>query len=357
MKMWNGFFRRQPPRLNFTIGALLLVLIWRLDLLTSTQVSMSILYLIPIGYVAWFCGGPWSYLMALIAAAAWLHVDIELNHPSSHWIIPYWNATVRLGFFLIVTALAGLTQRLRRLNDIERESSRLKSDMMSLVTHEFGNSLTTMRLALALVRESEGEGSEVERADHCDVMDRVIAHLSAATANFLNLNRLEEGRFRPQFSRTPLRTVIHEALALLEPIVESKKTALRLEFPSEGVPVHADPDALSVVMTNLIGNAFKYTPDGGTVTIRITIERMAPATALVSVKDTGIGIAPEDRKKILSGDYRTSEARRVAKGHGVGLRVVSDLLESQGSELGVDSELGKGSRFFFRLPLWEEAAG
>jgi signal transduction histidine kinase len=118
--------------------------------------------------------------------------------------------------------------------------------------------------------------------------------------------------------------------------------------------VRADPEALSVVMANLIGNAFKYTADGGVVTIRISVERTAPARALVSVEDTGIGIAPEDRDRILSGDYRTGEARRVAKGYGVGLRVVSELLESQGSALGLESEAGKGSRFFFRLPLWEE---
>jgi signal transduction histidine kinase len=356
MKTWNDFFRRQSPVLNFAIGAVLLALIWRLDLLTSAQVSMSILYLIPIGFVAWFCSDPWPYVMAFLAAAAWLHADIALYRPASHWIIPYWNAVVRLGFFLIVTALAGLTKRLRRLNDIEHESSRLKSDMVSLVTHEFGNALTTLRLALTLVRESEGEASAIERAEDCDVMERVIMHLSTVTTNFLNLNRLENGRFRAQFSRTPLRTVIHAALALLEPIFESKKISLQLEFPSTGVPVRADPEALSVVMANLIGNAFKYTPEGGRVTIRITVEPLSPATAVVSVKDTGIGIASEDRAKILSGNYRTREAQRVAKGYGVGLRVVSELLEVQGTTLGVDSELGKGSRFYFRLPLWEEAA-
>ena len=353
MNLMNDFFRRQPPSLNFLIGTLLLALIWRIDILTPAQVSMAVFYLIPIGFVAWFCGGRWPYLMAFLAAAAWLYADIKVSHPASHWIIPYWNAAVRLGFFLIVTALATLTRRLRRLNDIEREASQLKSDMMSLVTHEFGNSLTTMRLALALLRESGADGSEAERADHCDVLERVIAHLSAATANFLNLNRLDAGGFRPQFSRTPLRTLVNEALALLEPVIESKKVALRLDFPSEGVPVRADPDALSVVMTNLIGNAFKYTPDGGSVAIRISVEQGSPAKALVSVDDTGIGIAPEDQRKILSGDYRTREARRVAKGYGVGLKVVSELLESQGSALGVESEPGKGSRFYFRLPLWE----
>ena len=354
MKNWSDFLRRQSPLLNLAIGATLLVLVWRLDLLAKSQVSLAVFYLIPIGYVSWFCGEPWSYLTAFLSAAAWLHADLALGHRYSHWSTAYWSAAARLGFFLVFTALSGLIQRLRRLNDVEREASQLKSDMVSLVSHEFGNSLTTLRLALTLLKETNGEGAEAERAEHYAVLERVIAHLSATSENFLNLNRLAGGRFIPRLTLTRLRSVTREALSLLEPQIERRNVGVRLDFPPMGVPVRADPDALSVVMTNLIGNAFKYTPDGGTITVRISIEDTVPATALVSVEDTGIGIAAEDREKILSGHYRTSEARRVAKGYGVGLRVVSELLESQGSALGVESEPGKGSRFFFRLPVWEE---
>lgn len=358
MKVLNEFFRRRAPFVIFLLGTLLLALVWRLDLFTSTQVSMAIFYLLPIGFVAWYAGVPWSYLTAFLSAVAWFESDVELHHLQlyHHWRIPFWNALVRLGFFLIVTAMAGLMQRLRRLNDVERESSRLKSDMVALVSHEFGNALTTLRLALTLLRETKGAEAEAERAEHYAVLERVIAHLQATTANFLNLNRLEGGRFRPQLRLTRLRSVARDALSLLEPMIDDRDVSVQLDFPSKAVPVRADPDALSVVMTNLIGNAFKYTPEGGAVTIRISLEKTAPLSALVSVEDTGIGIAPEDLKRILSGDYRTREAKRIAKGYGVGLRVVSELLASQGSALGVESRLGKGSRFFFSLPLWDEPA-
>ncbi|MFI5348340.1 MAG: sensor histidine kinase [Elusimicrobiota bacterium] len=349
----SDFLRRRSPLLNLAIGAALLALVWRLDLMAKSQVSLAVFYLIPIGYVSWFCGAPWSYVTALLSAAAWLHADILLGHERSGLAIALWSAAARLGFFLIFTVLSGLIQRLRRLNDIEREASKLKSDMVSLVSHEFGNSLTTLRLALTLLRESTGD-DEAERAEHYAVLERVIAHLSATSANFLNLNRLVGGHFQPHLKLTRLRSVAREALALLEPAVERRNVKLVTDFPSVGAPVRADPDAMSIVMTNLIGNAFKYTPDGGTITVRISIEGTPPAAALVSVEDTGIGIAPEDLKKILSGHYRTREAKRIAKGYGVGLRVVSELLESQGSALGVESEPGKGSRFFFRLPMWED---
>ena len=360
MKALDAFFRRLAPLQNFAVGLVLLAVIWRLDHLASAQLNTTIFYLIPIGFVAWFAGGSWScgtaLIATLLAVEARHQADAASGRVYASWFIPYWNAAVRLGFYMIVPALSGVMNRLRRLNEIEREASQLKSDMVSFVSHEFGNSLTTMRLALTLLREAQGENAAAEREESCAVLDRVVAHLGATTANFLDLNKLAGGKYKPDLRRTPMRTVAHEALALLEPVIENKKVALRIDFPSVGVPVRADPEALSVVMTNLIGNAFKYTPDGGTITIRISVEKTPAANAFVSVEDTGIGIAPEDRMKILSGDYRTREAGRVAKGYGVGLKVVRELLESQGSTLGVESDAGKGSRFFFRLPLWEESA-
>jgi signal transduction histidine kinase len=135
------------------------------------------------------------------------------------------------------------------------------------------------------------------------------------------------------------------------PVVESKKVELRLDLPPHPVPAKADPDALSVIMTNLVGNAFKYTPAGGTVTVRV---EAGPDTALVSVEDTGIGIPKADQERVASGFYRAEGGRRTAKGFGVGLKVTRELLESQGSRLEIESEPGRGSKFSFSLPLWKD---
>ena len=353
----NALLRRLPRPAHIVIGAVLLLAVWQLDYQTSPQISFAVFYLIPIGYVAWYGGEPWSYATALLSAAAWLNADIHdiAQHGGyESWQVLYMGAAARLGFFLVVTLLAGLIERLRRLNDVEREASQLKTDMVSLVSHEFGNALTTLRLVVTLLKET-ADGAAAERSEHYAVLERVIAHLSLTTANFLNLNRMSEGRYVPQLRLTRMRSVAREALTLLEPSIEQRNISVVLDFPPKGVPVRADPDAMSVVMTNLLGNAFKYTEDGGTVTVRIAVDEAA-SSVLVSVEDTGIGIAPEDREKILTSSYRATAASRVAKGYGVGLKVVRNLLKSQGSTLGVESELGRGSRFFFRLPLWIEPA-
>ena len=336
---------------NFATGLALTAVIWWIDRLAPPQVSMSIFYLLPIGFVSWFCGGAWAYASSIICAAAWFQAERSAEVVFTHSVIPYWNALVRFGYFTIMVALSQLVIRLRHLSEHEQKVSELKSNMISLVSHEFGNSLTILKLSLTLLEESHGDVDDAKKQRCYSNLNRVYTHLSGAVANFLNLNRIESGRFIPHMGETALRTVVHSAVAQLGPLIETKNLELRLDFPPERVPVKADPDALSVVMTNLIGNAIKYTPAGGKVTVRIVSEA-ASGTALVSVEDTGIGIPEADQLMITSGFYRAEGGRKEAKGFGVGLNVTHELLKSQGARLEIKSEPGHGSKFFFRLPLW-----
>ncbi len=343
---------RIPVALHLFIGLVLLGVLWSFDKFLDLHIGLSIFYLIPIGYICWFCGSGWGYAMAILSAAAWLDNDLVLGRTHSS-LLPLWNAGVRLGFFVIIAGLTNLTLRLRRLNEAERQVSELKSDLVSLVSHEFGNSLTIYRLGLTLLRESEPQPS-AERLQHYAMLERVFAHLSSAVANFLNLNRIESGRFVPHIRKTSLRAQVHGVIALQEPICVDKRISLTTSMPPGPLLVAADPDALMVVLSNLIGNAFKYTPDGGSVAVSVVLE--PPDSAQVVVEDTGIGIPEKDLPRIASGYYRAEGGRRAAKGYGVGLKVVHDLLATHRSRLEVDSRPGRGSRFSFRLPLWREPA-
>jgi signal transduction histidine kinase len=339
-----------PKVVFFALGLAMVAAIWDVDRFVAAQVSLAVVYLIPIGFTAWYCGGVWAYSMALISAAAWLQADMSVHRSYSHWFIPYINAAMRLIIFVIVTALSILIIRLRDLNDREREVSELKSDMVSLVSHEFANFLTTFNLSLTLLKESEPVAS-AQREGYYETLDRVYAHLKRAVENFLNLNRIESGRFVPNLAEAHLRMLIHATVAQMGPLLEQKHVTLRLDFPPQPVRVKADPDALSVIMSNLIGNAFKYTSEGGTVTVRI---ELGQEEARVSVEDTGIGISEDDLRRISSGFYRAEKGRRAAKGFGVGLKVTRELLESQGTRLEITSQLGKGSIFSFQLPRWQQ---
>ncbi|MBI4376310.1 MAG: hypothetical protein HY549_07650 [Elusimicrobia bacterium] len=130
---------------------------------------------------------------------------------------------------------------------------------------------------------------------------------------------------------------------------EAKKLGIRLHLPSQPTLVRADPLALIRIMENLLSNAVKYTPEGGRISAGVEID--SPGFIRFYVKDTGIGMSPEDLRQALAGLYRTEKSQAMARGTGVGLYSVQQLLNKQGSRLQVRSQEGKGSEFFFVLPL------
>jgi PAS domain S-box-containing protein len=236
-----------------------------------------------------------------------------------------------------------------------QEAAKLRSDLISMINHEYANALTSMKLALALLTGSESVAQDQTRGHSYEVLDRAIERLRAYTTNFLNLHRLESGKFALNLRPTAVRAVVLDALVTLRPLAEAKQLRLDIEtyFP-EALPVavRADQYCLSLIVSNLVTNAVKYTPNGGSVTICITLEGTSPSRVMLAVEDTGIGMSAEDLEKIKSGFYRAPEGQELAKGFGVGLMVVNQLLEKHGSFLEIESEPGKGSRFSFRLPLW-----
>jgi signal transduction histidine kinase len=228
--------------------------------------------------------------------------------------------------------------------------------MMALVSHEFNNGLTTLKLTTLLLQESPEEAAPETRKKCCAILERLGQRLTMTVDNFLRLNRLESGHLRLDLKPTPIQALAKDTIALLEPLAAEKNIRLELDMPHEVIPAHADSNALALVMSNLIGNAVKYTPAGGSVVVSIRREEGAEGRITVSVKDTGIGIRPEDQEKILRGHFRTKGGAAVATGHGIGLMVSREVLESHGTVLHVESAVGKGARFFFTLPAWRQGS-
>ncbi len=226
----------------------------------------------------------------------------------------------------------------------ERATSRLKSQLVSGVSHEFNNALAVIHTAHALLQESSRPD---EAAPWHEMMEANIRALSAMATNLLNLGRLESGRFNLELQRVEPTPLLASALDRLAVLGRRKDLDIRLEAQADLPAVSADADALSLVVANLLTNSFKYTKEGGAVTLGA--RRRPDGRVEVFVSDTGIGIAPEEREKIFSGYYRTEQGKRTAKGFGVGLALSRMILDAHGSALELESELGKGSRFSFAL--------
>jgi signal transduction histidine kinase len=331
-------------------AALLLAVIGWLDYRTGVEISFSIFYLLPISLTAWNYGVPGGALMACAGAASFF----LLNYTSgseyySGAAAPYLNTLTELTFYLITAWLVARQRTfLRRLS----EEVALKTAMVSMVSHEFNNAMSKVNLSTAMLEETETPAPDGQRARYYGILKTTSSQLIQMTRTFLNKARLEAGRLTLEIRPVELRRLVGETLESLRLLSEDKGVAVSTDFPPEIIPIAADPDALSLAVNNLIGNAVKYTRPGGKVVIRIA--ETGDGRAVFSVEDTGIGIQSGDLEKVLSGFYRSGEGKTAAAGFGVGLKVTRELIEAHGSRLQVESEPGKGSKFFFSLPVHKE---
>lgn len=251
----------------------------------------------------------------------------------------------------LLEAMRSMADQLNAQFNRERTAGRLKSQLVSGVSHEFNNALAVIHTAHALLKENEP--TTAASAPWHEMLAANIRALSTMATNLLNLGRLEAGKFTLEIQRLDASVLLKGALTRLEILATRKKIAVRLDLPGAPLPCAGDPDALSLVVANLFTNAVKYTKEGGSVVLGA--RPLSSGRVELFVADTGIGVAPEDREKIFAGYYRAEEGKREAKGFGVGLALSRMILEAHGAELELETELGKGSRFYFVLPRYDES--
>ncbi|HBE88354.1 MAG TPA: hypothetical protein DDW67_04350 [Elusimicrobia bacterium] len=332
---------------SFFCAAVLLSLIAALDYAVGIEIGVSAFYLIPVSISAWGLGLIPALGFAAASAALWLVNDYLLGAQYySHPGIAYWNAGIRLIFFVSV---AVTLHKLRSAMEKQERLAAVNSEMVSLVSHELNNYLVSAQLAVSLLADmTEGRRDE-ETSRYYLILEQAHRNIARTVKTFLNKARLETGRFKLEKKETEFRKLVFESLEHLSYLAKDKEIELRTDFPEKVVPIECDPDIIALVVANLINNAIKYTPSGGEIVI--SLKRSSAGLAEFSVKDSGIGISREDLESIFTGFYRTEQGRRTAAGTGLGLKISRDFVEAHGSRLEAESEPGRGTRFFFSLPV------
>ncbi len=252
--------------------------------------------------------------------------------------------------------LAEMSRRLNSQYAKEQELAQFKSQLVSLVSHEFNNALSIINGVSLLLEETEAAGGDDKRAHFYAVLKSNVRALHVAANNLLNMGRLESGKFAITPRRVALEELARQCYQRLEILAIRKKLAVDIVCGPASTWVRADPDALSLAITNLLSNAIKYTPEGGRIRVVIGPDEAQPGRAVLSIEDSGIGIKPEDQERVFSGYYRTEKGKATAKGFGVGLPLARRIVEAHESQICVESEPGRGSRFSFSLPLEPAAA-
>ncbi|HEX5019225.1 MAG TPA: sensor histidine kinase [Candidatus Binatia bacterium] len=240
------------------------------------------------------------------------------------------------------------THELALANERLKELDRLKSDFVSNVSHELRTPLTAIKGAVDLVLR-EVTGPLTEKQIH--YLTRVRSNtqqLAGMINDVLDLAKIEEGKIELRPVRISLAGLMHEVVDTLRPVAAEKSIVIDAGALEPSILVWADRDKVNQVLTNLIGNAIKFTPPLGRVTVAST---SGPEWVKVSISDTGPGVPLNERTRIFEKFYQTGDGGQKPRGTGLGLTITKTLVELHGGEIWVDSEAGCGSSFHFSLPI------
>lgn len=234
-----------------------------------------------------------------------------------------------------------------------KEAEQLKDEFISLVSHELRTPLTSIKGAASTLLRHYSTLDEKMREELLRDVDEEADRLYRLVENLLDFSRSEAGVIRLATEPVSLSKLATKVVQGVQP--RADKLRFKMSIPPDLPLAEADPLRVEQVLRNLLDNSIKYSPDGGDVEISA---RVVDNKLLVSVRDQGIGIAPDQQEKVFERFQRAAEANdgRI-QGVGLGLAICRRLVEAHGGNIWVESELGKGSTFFFTLPIVEEELG
>ncbi len=221
----------------------------------------------------------------------------------------------------------------------------LRQNMVADIAHELRTPLSVLQANI----EAMQDGVLDTNTENLASLHQETLLLSRLIEDLRTLSLAESGQLKFHFSAVDLNKLTSRIIEAMQTQFASKNIHLALDSPDDLPALQADPDRLEQVIRNLLNNAFYYTPEGGKVTVKLVSDGDG---ITVSVSDTGVGIPPESLPRIFERFYRVDQSRnRRTGGSGLGLAIVKQLVEAQGGRVWVTSQVGKGSIFYFRLPL------
>ena len=236
------------------------------------------------------------------------------------------------------TMIRDLNAMITELGSIET----LKTDFVSNVSHEIKTPLAVIQNYSSLLNAENL--TEQERREYAGAISAATIRLNILITNVLRLSRLENQQIRPKSEQFDLGGQLTECLLGFENIWEEKEIEIEPDIEDD-VIITSDRELLSIVWNNLLSNAFKFTEEGGTVSVSLRTE---DKNAVVSVKDTGCGMPPETVRHVFDKFYQGDTSHSI-QGNGLGLALVKRIVDIVGGEIRVESEPGEGSTFTVKL--------
>lgn len=349
----RGFFDTRSTFLVVVMGLAFISVVAVLDYLTGPDLTLSPLYLMPIGLVTWNLGRRWGALSVVVATIAGIVPDIlndqliGLYDPT-----PYWDALVRFSVFL---AFAVLLDTLKEIIDFQweqveqqeevssdlREMNDVKDTLLHAVSHDLKSPLAGILGAMQTIRRDEVlHLTDEERESLYEVIEQSGRKMNRLIDDLLDLDRIDRGKLTPKREPTDVgelaRRVAHDCVGL-------EGHPIRVD--ADEILVDVDPGKVERVIENLLVNASRHTPPGTPVHVRVHARTNG---VVLEVEDEGPGV-PDDLKETLFEPFRQG-ATTGGRGVGIGLSLVQRFAELHGGTAHVEDAPGGGARFVVTLP-------
>jgi PAS domain S-box-containing protein len=262
----------------------------------------------------------------------------------------------RLGRLLLlrdVTERKRVERELRRAKEAAEASDRAKSEFMSVASHEMRTPITSIKGYTDLLSKGTVGSINEQQARFLDTIRTNADRVALLVSDLSDMARIESGRLRLEIGVVEIEDVVEEAVKGLRTQIEEKDQTLRVTVADDLSPARADRERAVQVLSNLMSNAHKFTPAGGTIAVRAEgwEGEGRRAAVLITVEDDGIGIRPEEQEKVFERFYRSDDRKASdAPGSGLGLSIAASLVEMQGGEIWLESVFREGTVVRFTLP-------
>jgi PAS domain S-box-containing protein len=234
-----------------------------------------------------------------------------------------------------------------RLYEQVHAGIRARDDMIGIVSHDLRNPVNAVRMLTGVMLDREREEPlSTEVVEYASIIRQAAEQMDGLISDLLDVTRVEAGRLSVKAQRENTEELLSDALRTLAPVANEKSLTLRLTAPDDLPDVIADRERIAQALSNLIGNAVKFSPPGGEIIVRVAI---LDTEIIFSVSDKGHGMTPEQLSHAFDRFWQSSRTDR--QGAGLGLAIAKGIIDAHGGHIWAESVPGSGSTFYFTLPI------
>jgi signal transduction histidine kinase len=238
------------------------------------------------------------------------------------------------------------------LHDITREKTieRIKTEFVSISAHQLRTPLSAIKWTLKMILDGDVGEITPEQKEFLERAYQSNERMINLVNDLLNVTIIEEGRYLYKLKLSDIEELLSNLISSYQASFEKKKLKINFKKPDKKLPlVMVDPEKIKIAMQNLIENAINYSFEGGEITISLSLREK---DILFSIEDKGIGIPSNQKERVFSKFFRGTNALRMeTSGTGLGLFITKNIVEAHGGKIWFESEEGKGTTFYFTLPL------